>query len=949
MKHLIRILIIFLAISLSACKSEKKKTDTTSSTDFSVDYEKFELDNGLDVVFHVDRSDPVVAVALTAHVGSAREKEGRTGFAHLFEHLLFLESENLGKGGLDQMSARIGGSGANGSTSRDRTNYFQTVPKDALEKMIWAEADKLGWFINTVTEPVLAKEKQVVKNEKRQGVDNRPYGHTSYVIGKALYPKDHPYNWQVIGSLEDLQNATLADVKEFFNKWYVPNNVTLVISGDFDPAQAKVWVKKYFDEIKSGDKIEPLEEYPVTLSETKSLYHEDNFARLPELTMTWPTLPQYKKDSYALDVLSEYLSEGKKAPFNKVLIDDKKVTSNVSMYNFGSELAGEFAVSVRAFPGTDLDVVAEAINEAFAQFEAEGISEKDLERIKAGQETGFYNSLSSVLGKGFQLAQYNIFADDPGFISEDINNILNVTTEDVMRVYNTYIKDQNHIITSFVPKGEIILAVEGATKAEVVEEQIVAGAEEEFDASITAEYEKTPSTFDRSAEPDYGEAPEITVPEIYEETLANGLKVFGIENNEVPLVQFTISIKGGQLVEDPKHLGAANFMAEMLSKGTAIKTTEELEEAIQQLGARINVYASKDETVITVNTLAKNYNKALALVEEMLLQPRWDATEFELVKGSIKSDLQQQQANPNAVANLAYNELLYGKESMQSKNVLGTIASVDVMTIEDLKAYYNQNISPSVAVMNVVGALPKSTIVNSLNRLSEAWEAKEVTLPPAPVAKAPEQSNVYFYDVPNAKQSVLQIGYPALTVDDEDYYPAVVMNYKLGGGGFASKLTQELREGKGYTYGIRSRFDADDRTGDFTISSGVRSNVTLESTQAVKDIMSNYGKDFTEEDLETTKSFLLKSNARAFETFGAKLGLLEDISENGLSKDYIKKREEIVKNMTVEEIKVLSEKYLDPDKMIWLVVGDKATQFERMKELGYGNPILLNEPEKVKD
>ena len=235
-RFLFHLFIITLVIS---CTKEEEKTD---SKVFKVDFEQFTLDNGLQVIFHVDRSDPVVAVALTSHVGSAREIEGRTGFAHLFEHLLFLESENLGKGGLDKMSARIGGSGANGSTSRDRTNYFQTVPKDALEKMIWAEADKLGFFINTVTEQVLAKEKQVVKNEKRQGVDNRPYGHNSYVIDKNLYPEVHPYSWQVIGSLEDLQSATLQDVKDFYNRWYVPNNVTLTIAGDFDTQQAKEWV-----------------------------------------------------------------------------------------------------------------------------------------------------------------------------------------------------------------------------------------------------------------------------------------------------------------------------------------------------------------------------------------------------------------------------------------------------------------------------------------------------------------------------------------------------------------------------------------------------------------------------------------------------------------------------------------------------------------------------------
>ena len=261
-------------------ETEAPAAEATESASL-LPYESFTLENGLTVLFHVDRSDPVVAVNLTAHVGSAREKPGRTGFAHLFEHLLFLESENLGPGGLDRLSARIGGSGANGSTSRDRTNYLQTVPNDALEKMLWAEADKLGWFINTVTEPVLEKEKQVVKNEKRQGVDNRPYGHTFYVLHKALYPEDHPYNWQVIGSLADLQAATLDDVKEFFRAWYTPNNVTLTVTGDFDTEQAKAWVERYFAEIPRGPEIAPLEARPGSIDETVRLYHEDNFAQLP--------------------------------------------------------------------------------------------------------------------------------------------------------------------------------------------------------------------------------------------------------------------------------------------------------------------------------------------------------------------------------------------------------------------------------------------------------------------------------------------------------------------------------------------------------------------------------------------------------------------------------------------------------------------------------------------
>lgn len=909
---------------------------------FKVDFEKFTLPNGLQVIFHVDRSDPVVAVSLTAHVGSAREKAGRTGFAHLFEHLLFLESENLGKGGLDKLTARIGGSGANGSTSRDRTNYLQTVPKDALEKMLWAEADKLGWFINTVTEPVLAKEKQVVKNEKRQGVDNNPYGHTSYVIDKALFPADHPYNWQVIGSLEDLDSAKLEDVKEFFRRWYVPNNVTLTVAGDFDTAQAKKWVEKYFSEIKRGEDITPLQKRPGVVKETVKLYHEDNFANVPELTMAWPTVEDYNPDSYALDVLSSYLSRGKRAPFYKVIVEERKLAPNVNIFNSTSELAGNLELSVRAYPDKDLDEVAAAVNEAFARFEREGISEKDLSRIKAGQETQFYNSLSSVLGKGVQLTQYNIFAGDPGFAEQDIKNILAVTPADVMRVYQKYVKGRNFVATSFVPKGKPALALEGSKKAEVVEEKIVQGAESAVDPNAAATYQRTPSSFDRTIEPPYGPAPEVKVPTVWTDKLSNGMRVFGIENNEVPLVQFEIAIDGGLLMDDIKKVGVANLTARMMTQGTARRTPEELEEAIQQLGAAINVSAGTEDVRISVNTLAKNYSKTLELVQEILLEPRWDAKEFELTKQAVLSQIRQQQANPNAIAQNNFQMLIYGKDNIRSRSPLGTSESVNAITLDDLKAFYAKNLSPSIARMNVVGALNKATVVKSLDGLARSWKAKKVTVPTYATPGPPARSHVYFYDVPDAKQSVLRFGYPALAATDKDFYPATVMNYILGGGGFASQLTQQLREGKGYTYGINSNFAGTRSAGAFTIASGVRTNVTLESAQLVKSILLDYGKNYNENDLETTKGFLVKSNARAFETAGAKLNMLENVGKYGWKPTYVKDRELIVKNMTVQQIKDLSAKYLDANKMIWLVVGDAKTQLPRLRELGFGDPVLLN-------
>lgn len=918
-----------------------KPAVASQAAGLKVDYQKFTLPNGLDVIFHIDRSDPVVAVNLTAHVGSAREKAGRTGFAHLFEHLLFLESENLGKGGLDKMSARIGGSGANGSTSQDRTNYLQTVPKDALEKMIWAEADKLGWFINTVTDPVLAKEKQVVKNEKRQGVDNAPYGHTRYVINKALYPADHPYNWQVIGSLEDLQNATLDDVKEFFRLWYVPNNVTLVIAGDFDPAQARKWVEKYFSEIKRGAPIEAMAKRPGVVKQTVKLAHEDNFAKLPELTMAWPTVEDLHPDSYALEVLAEYLSQTKRAPFYQVLVEDSKLAPSVQSSNQTGELAGQFMLRVRAFEGKPLDDVAGAIGQAFAKFEREGISERDLNRIKAGLETRFYSSVSSVLGKSALLAEYNYLTGNPGYVEEGVRKTLAVTTADVRRVYDTYIKGKPYVATSFVPKGKLELALSGSSKADVVEEKLVQGAEDKVDPSANAEYTRTPSAFDRSKEPPYGAAPSVKVPQVWDTKLANGMRVYGIENKEVPLVQFDIAIDGGLLLDNPDKVGVANLMARLMTQGTAKKTPQELEEAIQQLGASINVFARTEDVRISVTTLARNYAATVDLVREILLEPRWDEKEFALVKQSVLSQIRQQEADPNALASSNFNKLIYGKGDIRSRNILGTSASVNAISIEDLKAYYRANLSPSRARMHVIGALPKDAVARPLAALSRAWQAKPVALPAASAAHGEAPGKVYFVDVPDAKQSVLHIGYRALAATDPDYYPATVANYILGGGGFASRLTQELREGKGYTYGIRSSFAGSKSAGPFIIASGVRSNVTLESTQLVKKILQDYAPTYSAADLETTRNFLVKSNARAFETAEAKLGMLDNISKYGWRADYVKDRERIVKSMTLPQVQALSQKYLDPSKMVWLVVGDAKTQLPRMKELGFDEPVLI--------
>ncbi|MEL6688180.1 MAG: pitrilysin family protein, partial [Pseudomonadota bacterium] len=513
-------LLFVSALALAACNpgSDNTQIDTTEATQPDalpqLEFQKFTLDNGIDVVLHVDDSDPLVAINLAVHVGSAREVVGKTGFAHLFEHLLFLDSENLGYGGLDAMNTRIGGEGTNGFTTTDMTQYFQAVPKDALEKIVWAEADKIGWFINTVNQNVIDREKQVVKNEKRQRVDNQPYGHNFYVIGKALYPDGHPYNHQVIGSLDDLESATLQDTKDFFERWYGPNNVTVTITGDFDPAEARTFVEKYFGEIPRGADIPDAEPQPSNLSERQDFFHEDNFATLPRLTMVWPTVEEYHPDSYALSVLMTYLTDGKRAPFNEVLIDEEQLTTSVGGFTYFKELSGEVYLILSSKDGEDIDGLMPAIETAFARFEENGIPEDALGRIKTEAEVAVYDEVQSALGKAIAMAEYNLFRDDPGYLDDDIAALRAVTAEDVMDVYNRYIKDKPFVTTSFVPKGQAELALEGAEVAEVVEEVVVQGAEADVpydpDARI---FEPTPSSFDRTVEPPFGEGYTLPTPD----------------------------------------------------------------------------------------------------------------------------------------------------------------------------------------------------------------------------------------------------------------------------------------------------------------------------------------------------------------------------------------------------------------------------------------------------
>lgn len=933
--HILNKFLLILTIILvsSACKK------TPDSDKLTINYEKYVMPNGLQVILHTDHSDPVISYAIMYHVGSSREIPGKTGFAHLFEHLLFGGSENVVTGTFDKIIEGAGGSN-NGFTTRDITTYYEIFPKNALEKVLWLESDRMGFFINSVTQRSLAIQQNVVQNEKRQGEDNTPYGFTEYVIYKNLYPADHPYNWEVIGEMGDLKSATLNDVKSYYEHFYGPNNATLVLAGDFNPDSVKVLINKYFGEIKSHGEIASRSAMPVSLDKTIKLYHQDNFANVPEINLVWPASEAYTKDAYALDFLAKILADGKKAPLYKVLVKEKKLTSRTSAYNNSGELTGEFSITVRANEGKTLKEVEDAVFEAFQRFEKDGVTEKDIERVKASSEKNFYEGITSVFSKSIQLAFYNTFLNDPGYIVKDIENIKAVTRNDVLRVYDKYIKGNPHVVTSFVPKGKPEMIAENSVPAGVKEENINEASQVEIAQTGDEKILKTSSSIDRTMEPVAGKEPEVNVPEIWKAKLTNGIEVYGIQNKELPLVDIRLVINGGVSQDKIVLPGVTGMVASVLPQGTKNRTPEELEEDIELLGSNISMNAGREEITMKASALSKNFEKTFSLMKEILLEPRWDTLEFAMALSRTKNRIIQSEAQPKSVANLLFFKLLYGTDHIFGYNSTGTRESIDKIKLDDLKAYYDKNFSPSVTKIQVAGNVSKEQVLAALKPLETEWKAKEVAFNSYPLPANPEKSKIYFVDIPGSRQSVIYIGYLALSRDNPDFVRADFINYRLGGA-FTSIFNQILREQKGFTYGASSSFMEQKVIAPFVASTSVRSDATFETVKIFKEEMEKYRNGISQGDLRFIQNCMIRSNALRFETNGSLVEMLFTMSKYGFPDDYVKKEENIIKDITIEEHKAITDKYIVSDKMFYVVVGDAATQMKPLEKIGFGKPILI--------
>ena len=916
-----------------ACQGEK---------DFSLPYEKFVLDNGLQVVLHEDKSDPIVSVAIQYHVGAAREKPGKTGFAHLFEHMLFQRSEHLGRNEFFKKIGELGGS-FNGATGPDGTVYYETVPRDALEKVLWMESDRMGFFINTVTRKGLEREIDVVSNEKRQN-ENRPFGQSNGMMLKQFYPEGHPYRWPVIGSIADLHGATVDDIKQFYRKYYAPNNATLVVAGDFDRREVEAMIRKYFGEIPAREEVEPVRPIPVQLEKTSKYVLEDRFANAPGLEMNFSGAEQFHPDAYPLRILALLLSYGKNAPFYKVLVEDNKLASYVNGASSSLELSGQVSVSVKAYKETDLNTVYRGIQEAFERFEQEGIRDNDLERMKIMQETMLYNVMMSLESKTQALARNNVFAGRPDQMVIDLAHYQAVTKEEVMRVYRKYVRGKHFVALSTVPQGQTSLALTGSVVVRPDEDSPVGQKLVADEGAVTDDdpYEYTPSVFDRSVEPPLlANTPESAMPPVWTGEMSNGMKVKGMAYTELPVVQFAVYLNSGMLCEPKGKSGLARLTAAVLNCGTRTKTPEELEVALGLLGARVSFGVSTERMQLSGSCLKKNFPQVLRLVEEMLLEPRWDETALELARKRMIGNIRQSSTEPKVLARHVFRQMMYGPENVLSNSALASEKEVAAITMEDIKTFYKTHIVPGQATFDFVGGYEKKEVMKFLQPLARTWTTGGASQERLNLNFMAPQAKVYFVDYPGAKQSYILLGCPAMPKASNDYYPAKMVNQLLGASSNAL-LFDVLRLQHGYTYGAYSFFDCGKYANEFRATSSVQAAYTLEAMQLFKSCISTYGEQFTEQSLVKTKDAMFKENAAAFEMPDARLDLLSEMTVDGLPVDDLKRQEQLLKRMTLPEAKACIRNWLDYDRMFFVVVGDAASQLDRIRKSGLGEVKVVD-------
>ncbi len=927
---------LFLSFNFIFGQAKLVEKVTKKGNELVIPYEKYVLPNGLTLIIHEDHSDPVVHVDVTYHVGSAREEIGKSGFAHFYEHMMFQGSDHVADEQHFKIVTDAGGT-LNGSTNRDRTNYFETVPSNQLEKMLWLEADRMGFLLDAVTQKKFEIQRATVKNERGQNYDNRPYGLVYEQASRSLYPYGHPYSWLTIGYVEELNRVTVDDLKNFFLRWYGPNNATLTVGGNVKPAEVVNLVEKYFGPIPRGPEVDPVKLPSVVINSDRYVSYTDNYAKLPLLAIVYPTVRNYDKDMAALDCLSEVLGGGKNSVLYQQMVK-KQYTLEASAFSNLSELSGELFFEIIPMPGKSLAQMDTLFRASLDSFEKRGVTDDDIAKFKGNMEARQINRLQSVAGKVSQLAAFQTFTGNPNKIADLLKMYTSLTREDVMNAYNKYIKNSHAVFLSVLTKS-MDSGMVAAKDNYTVDSTHYTRPDYGY---ANLKYVKAKDNFDRSKMPGNGQNPVVKVPVFWKKNFTDGIKMIGTESTELPTVTLSITIPGGHLLEanDTSKLGLANFFANMMNEDTKNYTAEQMTVELQKLGSSININSSTDKIIFNIQCLKKNLDKTLALLQERMFNSKFTEDAFRRNQKQILESFKVMRSRPSTVASEVIAKINYGPHNILGMSENGTESSVKNITLNDIQDYYDNNMTTEGMKVVIVGDVKQAEILPRLAFLNKLPN-KKIDLPKVAATPLPaDQAKVYLVDVPKAAQTEFRVGYnTGLKYDATgEFYKAGLMNFAIGGG-FNGRLNLNLREDKGWTYGARSSFNGDEYGGDFVFSSGIRADATDSALSEVVRELKNYSENgITEEELEFMKNAIGQRDALRYETGFQKAGFIRNILDYDLPANYTEVEQKTLKNMTKKDIDALAKKYIAVNKLNMLLVGDKEKILPGLQKLGY--PIV---------
>jgi zinc protease len=895
--------------------------------------EKYTLPNGLEVVLHEDHTTPIVGVNFWYKVGSKNEKRGRTGFAHLFEHLMFQGSKNHDSeyfGPIEKVGAQI-----NGSTNNDRTNYFETLPADALELALWLESDRMGFLLPALTQAKLDNQRDVVKNERRQRVDNQPYGQSFEKLDETLYPPGHPYHHSVIGSMADLSAASLEDVSAFFRTYYAPNNASLVIAGDIDVPKTKALVEKYFGPIPRGPAVAAIKPDTPVLKEPKHVTMTDRVT-LPLARLVWPTVSRGHADEPALDVLSIVLGQlDKENRLFRALMYNRQIAARVGAGHRTSDLAGEFGVFLNAKPGQSLDELVKIADGEIKTLRDEGPTDDEVHKAQNSQESSLVLGLQATGRKADFLNQMNVEYGDPQAYKAEMKKLFAVKAADVKRVAAKYLTP-NRVRLDVTPGPPTPrapeVAVDPKSQAPVVSPPVVA----------------VKDTFDRSKQPEVGSAPpKFAPPPVVRRKLSNGLEVLIAERHGLPILSLELVVKGGETLVAADRDGLAAMTASLLTEGTATRDALKLAGELAEIGASIEAEGGLESSHVNLTTLTKHTAKALALYTDVLLHPSFPQKELSRLRGQRLAAIRARSDHPEKVAGVVFPRLLYGDDHPYARPEGGTLKSVEAISRDDVVGFHKRVYLPNNAALIVVGDTTPEAITDVLEKALKDWKpgAAEHSTRPATPSPARETA-VYLVDKPSAAQSYLAIGEVGLPRKTPDYVPLTVTNAVVGGQ-FSSRLNLNLREDKGYSYGIRSTFKFRLGPGPFEASGSVQTAVTKEAlVEMVKELTDVAGpRPVTAAELTFAKDRIIRGFPNKFETTADVASTLVDLILYDLPDDYFTTYPSKVEAVTVDDARRVARQYLHPDKLTIVVVGDKSKVEGPLKTLPYGKVIHELDPE----